>query len=121
MPFIIICLANVATVVDTMKGADARALEAKIMQHKVEVESFAGTGFKLTPSSSESSGVPALSSREARLKAFGHLDAKQPSTSTVASESSTSTAGSSNSQNVSGTSISKMIIDDEADDEAIGV
>lgn len=68
------------TVVDTLKGADPRSLEAKIVAHKVDIgaQGFAGKGFSLASSTTDPHEPP-LSSREARLKAFGHIDAKQTS------------------------------------------
>lgn len=63
--------------VDEMKGANSAALEQKVVQHKVDLNPFVGQGQKL---SSSDSGVPALSAREARLKAFNNIEGphKQP-------------------------------------------
>lgn len=99
-----------AIVVDTLKGANAGTLEAKINQHKVEVDPFAGQGFKLTPAGSGAGLEAGMSSREARLKAFGHFDAKKPG--------GTESAPALDNSSSKGTSISKMIVDDE-DDEAL--
>lgn len=110
--FIIIALANV---VDTLKGADARVLETKINQHKVEVTAFGGKGVSLaTPGQALPQSVTGnpISSREARLKAFGHLDAKK-------SESSTSSISAPTSSTAP--SISKLLVEHGEDDEAIGI
>lgn len=111
MTLLLNSISSPAVVVDTVKGADARVLEAKIQQHKVETDPFAGKGQTLSSAAGASSAAaaPALSSREARLKAFGHMDAKPVSTGTSAT-SSTST----------GTSISKLLAEAEDDDEALG-
>jgi thioredoxin 1 len=63
--------------VHEMKGANAGAIEQKIQELKVEVNPFKGAGNRLSESSSDPN-APAMSAREARLKAFGaHETAKQ--------------------------------------------
>ena len=56
--------------VDEIKGANPAEIEKRVIQHKVEIDPFAGQGFTLA-----SSGPPASSNpqdmREARLKAMG--------------------------------------------------
>eukprot|EP01038_Epipyxis_sp_PR26KG_P010840 gene10840-14551_t len=67
---------------DELKGANASAIEAKIVQHKVNVDPFGGSkGFKLASGDSDAS---VMSAREARLKAFGKFEdpVKDKSTST---------------------------------------
>ncbi len=63
---------------DEMKGADSNTLEQKVIALKVDnVNPFGGQGFKLAVTET---GVPTLSAREARLKAFGNVEGphKQP-------------------------------------------
>lgn len=66
--------------VDEMKGADPKALEQKVQQHKVDTNPFKGAGNRLSDSPADSN-VPALSAREARLKAFAAAEGehKRPS------------------------------------------
>lgn len=61
------------SMVDEIKGADPNLLEQKVIMHKVDVNPFAGQGFKLTSDSS----APAMSAREARLKNFGALEGER--------------------------------------------
>lgn len=56
---------------DEMKGANPMALEQKINAHKVEVNPFAGEGFKLVSANTEN---PPGNAREARLRAFGNIE-----------------------------------------------
>lgn len=65
--------------VDELQGADARSLENKVIQYKVNV-GFAGSGQKLgaTPVW-DGVGLPPGNARDARLKAFGSIDSKAPS------------------------------------------
>lgn len=65
--------------VDMQRGADPGALEAKVLAHKVDqAAAFTGKGHSLSASSSNPS-QPSMGSREARLAAFGHIDAKKSS------------------------------------------
>ena len=66
--------------VDEVKGADARSVEEKVQQYKVDVNPFKGSGNRLS-SDPIDPNVPALSAREARLKAFASLEGehKRPS------------------------------------------
>ena len=59
--------------VDEMKGADPRVLEQKVNQYKVEISSFKGSGNRLADPNADPN-VPALSAREARLKAFSAME-----------------------------------------------
>jgi thioredoxin 1 len=63
--------------VHEMKGANAGAIEQKVQELKVEVNPFKGAGNRLSENSGDPN-APAMSAREARLKAFGaHETAKQ--------------------------------------------
>jgi UBX domain-containing protein 1/4 len=69
--------------VDMQRGADPGALEAKVLAHKVDTAApFAGKGHSLSASSS-APNQPAMGSREARLAAFAHIDAKKSASSTA--------------------------------------
>lgn len=57
--------------VDEMKGADPRGLEDKVARHKVDVDPFKGSGYKLSAGNDD---APAMSAREARLKAFAAME-----------------------------------------------
>ncbi|KAJ1402087.1 hypothetical protein B484DRAFT_405513 [Ochromonadaceae sp. CCMP2298] len=59
--------------VDEMKGANPTELEAKVVQYKVQTDPFGGSsGFKLA--GDVDPNAPALSAREARLKAFAAME-----------------------------------------------
>eukprot|EP00595_Chromulina_sp_UTEXLB2642_P000410 CAMPEP_0196761542 /NCGR_PEP_ID=MMETSP1095-20130614/809_1 /TAXON_ID=96789 ORGANISM="Chromulina nebulosa, Strain UTEXLB2642" /NCGR_SAMPLE_ID=MMETSP1095 /ASSEMBLY_ACC=CAM_ASM_000446 /LENGTH=482 /DNA_ID=CAMNT_0042111219 /DNA_START=217 /DNA_END=1662 /DNA_ORIENTATION=- len=63
-------------VIDQLKGADPHGLEAKVNQHKVDVDPFsASKGFTIGKQSAEDYPT---NSRDARLKAFSHIDSKKP-------------------------------------------
>eukprot|EP01035_Chromulina_nebulosa_P021027 gene21027-27250_t len=63
-------------VIDQLKGADPHGLEAKVNQHKVDVDPFSGTkGFTIGKQSVDDYPT---NSRDARLKAFSHIDSKKP-------------------------------------------
>ncbi len=64
------------SLVDEMKGADPRVLEQKVTQYKVDVNPFKGAGNTLASPDADPN-VPALSAREARLKAFAALEGPQ--------------------------------------------
>jgi len=61
------------SLVDEMKGGNPQALEQKIIQHKVDLNPFQGSGHKLVSEDTDPN-LPALSAREARLKAFASLE-----------------------------------------------
>lgn len=72
--------------VDEMKGADPGSLEQKVVTHKVSVDPFGGSaGHKLAAGPSDPNAPPALSAREARLKAFAAMEGprKQDADSTA--------------------------------------
>lgn len=58
--------------VQEMKGGNPNTLEENVIKYKVDVNPFKGSGNTLSGSSDPN--VPALSAREARLKAFGALE-----------------------------------------------
>lgn len=62
--------------VDELKGANAGAIEQKVQQHKVDVNPFKGEGNRLSNGPSDPH-VPALSAREARLKAFAAMEGER--------------------------------------------
>jgi thioredoxin len=62
---------------DEMKGANPSALEQKIVQYKVNVNPFGGSGQKLQ----SDPAAPTMSAREARLKQFAALETKKPTSS----------------------------------------
>jgi thioredoxin 1 len=79
--------------VDELKGANPQALEQKVMQHKVDTNPFKGSGNRLSDSSADPN-VPALSAREARLKAFGiHEGEKRPSPAPAVKHTSNPSGG----------------------------
>lgn len=74
--------------VDEMKGADSRTLENKVNQHKTS--SFGGAGNAL--GGWDGVGMPPTNARDARLKAFGHIDdARSPAPAPTAKAAATST------------------------------
>ena len=71
--------------VDELKGANPRALEDKILQHKVS-GAFGGSGYTLGASAApawngvgQPPGPGPVNARDARLRALGQLEAKKPS------------------------------------------
>jgi len=64
--------------VDEMKGANPATLEEKINQHGVASNPFGGSGHKLASADADPN-VPALSAREARLKAFASVEGPRKS------------------------------------------
>lgn len=70
--------------VDELKGANARELENKIIQHKANAKGvFDGPGATLGGGAPAWDGIgmpPGSNDRAARLAKFGHIDAKKSST-----------------------------------------
>ena len=102
--------------VDEMKGANPVTLEQKVQQHKVSLDPFGGsTGHKLsTPGGHE----PALSAREARLKAFAALEGthKQPAHAAPAAGSVSTAVGSGSG---AGVGAAKMDVEVHEEEEAL--
>lgn len=64
-------------VIDNLKVADPNTLEQKILTHKVDLNPFnSSKGYSL--GAKDSDIPPPQSSREARLRMFGHIDKKMP-------------------------------------------
>eukprot|EP00428_Durinskia_dybowskii_P066835 CAMPEP_0170387838 /NCGR_PEP_ID=MMETSP0117_2-20130122/17769_1 /TAXON_ID=400756 /ORGANISM="Durinskia baltica, Strain CSIRO CS-38" /LENGTH=616 /DNA_ID=CAMNT_0010643729 /DNA_START=35 /DNA_END=1885 /DNA_ORIENTATION=+ len=82
--------------VDELKGADPSAIEQKIAQHKVDVNPFTGSGHRLVDPESTDPHVPALSAREARLKAFASLEGERKQTSSTPTTGTTSVPAAAN-------------------------
>ena len=81
------------TLMDEMKGANPATLEQKVMQFKVAVSTFTGSGNKLSADPVDPQ-VPALSAREARLKAFSAMEGpKKAASAADGKDSPTPSAG----------------------------
>lgn len=106
--------------VDEMQGANQKALEDKILQHKTAApQPFGGKGFTLgaTAPAWDGVGLPPGNARDARLKALGHIDAKSskpnPTPVSVAAPVSAPVAAPKSAQSVA----TSMEVEGEDDDE----
>mmetsp|Transcript_28442 Transcript_28442/g.28758 ORF Transcript_28442/g.28758 Transcript_28442/m.28758 type:complete len:596 (+) Transcript_28442:167-1954(+) len=108
--------------VDELKGADPRQLEAKVNQHK-PAASFGGSGTKLGASAApawDGVGMPPGpgNARDARLKAFGSIDAKPKKDPTKPAAPSPST--SSRAPSTSSSVPTPMVTEDD-EEEALAM
>lgn len=98
---------------EQLKGANQGGIEEYIIKYKVNPDPFASsTGHKLS-SSAASDGTPAMSAREARLKAFDDANKSKAAAISTATTANTSTSSSSTSSASVGTQAAFAEDDDE--------